>query len=63
MDGDPTPEQRELVELRARLHRREEELHEARDVLLLVTMTRVYRLLRSLGRWGWLEHRIRRVLQ
>ncbi len=56
-------QRRESAELRARLHRREQELREARDVLLLVTMTRAYRLMRALARWGWLERRIRRVLR
>ena len=55
--------QRELVELRARLYRREQELHEARAVLVLVSSSRMYRLLRVLGQWGWLDHRIRRALR
>lgn len=54
---------RELAELRARLYRREQELGEARAVSELLLRSRVYRLLRALGRWGWLEHRIRRALQ
>jgi len=56
-------QRRELGELRARLHRREEELREARAVLRLLSTSRVYYLMRTFGRWGWLAHRIRRVLQ
>jgi hypothetical protein len=56
-------QRRELGELRDRLHRRDEELREARAVSTLLLRSRVYRLLRALGRWGWLEHRIRRALQ
>ena len=52
----------ELQELRARLYRREEELREARAVLVLLLTSRVYLLMRLIGRWGWLEHRIRRAL-
>ena len=55
-------QQRELGELRARLYRRDEKLREARAVLRLVLRSRVYLLMRALGRWGWLAHRIRRVL-
>ena len=53
----------EATELRARLYRREQELHEARAVAMLLLRSRVYRLLRALGWWGWLEHRIRRALR
>jgi hypothetical protein len=51
-----------LAEQRALLYRRDQELREARAALHLVTQSRVYRLARRLGRWGWLKHRIRRVL-
>ena len=54
---------RESAELRARLYQRDKELREARAVLALVLSTRAYRLMRALGRWGWLEHRVRRVLR
>ena len=54
---------RELGELRIRLYRCDQELGEARAVSELLLRSRVYRLLRALGRWGWLEHRIRRALQ
>ena len=60
---DLAERRRELAELRARLYRREQELGEARAVSELLLRSRVYRLMRALGRWGWLEHRIRRALQ
>ena len=56
-------QQQELEALRARLERRDEELREAHAILVLVLSTRVYRLMRLLGRWGWLERRIRRALR
>jgi hypothetical protein len=59
---DLAKQRQELGELRARLYRRDEELREARTTLGLVASSRVYRLMRALGRWGWLEHRIRRAL-
>jgi len=56
-------EQRQQVAvLRTLLFRRERELCEARATLALVSSSRVYYLMRALGRWGWLEHRIRRAL-
>ena len=54
---------RELAELRAQDHRRSEELREAQIAVRLLARSRVYRLARALGRWGWLERRIRRGLQ
>jgi hypothetical protein len=54
---------RELVELRARAYRQSEELREAQIALRLLSRSRLYRLARFLGRWGWLERRIRRGLQ
>jgi hypothetical protein len=57
-------EQRQQVAaLRTLLYRRDEELREARTTLALIASSRVYHLMRALGRWGWLEHRIRRVLR
>jgi len=57
-------EQRQQVAaLRTLLFRRDRELCEARATLTLVSSSRVYYLMRTLGRWGWLAHRIRRVLQ
>ena len=55
--------QQELKALRERLARRDGELREAHAILVLVLSSRVYRLMRSLGRWGWLERRIRRALR
>jgi len=54
---------RELVALRARAYRQSEDLHEAQVALRLLSRSRLYRLARFLGRWGWLERRIRRGLQ
>jgi hypothetical protein len=54
---------RELGELRVRAHRQSEELSEARIALRLLSRSRLYRLARFLGRWEWLEWRIRRGLQ
>jgi hypothetical protein len=54
---------RELGELRARLHEQEEELRDARTVSTLLLRSRGYRVMRALGRWGWLERRIRRALR
>ena len=56
-------QQREVVELRDQLYRQDRVLREARAILVLVLESRVYRLMRALGRWAWLEHRIRRVLR
>ena len=56
-------QRRELGELRVRLHRCDQELGETRAVLILMLRSRVYWVMRALGRWGWLEHRIRRVLR
>lgn len=54
---------RELVALRVRAHRQSEDLHETRIALRLLSRSRLYRLARFLGRWEWLEWRIRRGLQ
>ena len=54
---------REAIALRARVHRQSEDLREARLALMLLSRSRVYRLMRVLGRWGWLERRINRALQ
>ena len=53
----------QLAALRTLLYRRDEQLREARAALMLLSRSRVYRLMRVLGRWGWLERRINRVLQ
>lgn len=52
-----------LAAQQAEIERQAKELREAQTALLLLSRTRVYRLARALGRWGWLERRIRRVLQ
>ena len=54
---------RELGDLRVRAHRQSEELREAQIAFRLLLRSRLYRLARFLGRWGWLERRIRRGLQ
>ena len=63
LERDAEERERELGELRAWLDRREQELAEAHGVLILVLRSRVYRMMRALGRWGLLEHRISRVLR
>ena len=56
-------QQRELRDLRNQLDPQDRALREACDVLALILKSRVYWLMRALGRWGWLERRIRRVLR
>ena len=54
---------RELVARLGWIERQAEALREARVILLLVSESRVYRVMRVLGRWGWLGRRIHRALQ
>ena len=59
----PAEQHQQVAALRTLLSWRDEELREARTTLALIGSSRVYHLMRALGRWGWLEHRIRRVLR
>ena len=59
----PAEQRQQVAALRTLLSRRDEEFREARTTLALIASSRVYYLMRVLGRWGWLEHRICRVLR
>ena len=55
-------QRRALDALRSQADRQDARLREACSVLALLRTSRVYRLMRFLGRWGWLERRIQYVL-
>ena len=51
------------ADLRVRVEQQALTLKRARTVLVLIPRSRVYRVLRALGRWGWLERRINQALR
>ena len=54
---------RELAARLVLIERQATALRDARTIFVLLMMSRSYQLMRLLGRWGWLAHRIRRVLR